>query len=515
MAWCPVDTWREAAPHELRITVDADAPVALSVVDLVPVQVPCFEDHDDGYLLGQPGMLPDVLRPAGGTSVDVRPTHIGWHAVWADVTLPASHVDVRVTTGDDVLLQATLPVATVPEPLPAHGVECTQWFHADCLANHYDVEPWSDEHWRIVEHQLRAARDMGVTMVMTPVWTPPVDTAVGTHRRDVQLLEIVADGDGYAFRTDRLDRWMETLATVGITEVELPHLFTQWGARATPRFTVRADGRDEDRFGWDTPATDPAYRAFLEALVPFLRRYFDEHVGLAHTVFHVSDEPDAEHLETYRRAQAVVAPLLEGVRVADALSHPEFVELVAEPVVATDAVPGFREAGIEPRWVYHCVAQPRGVANRFIAQTAMRTRALGWQLHKAGATGFLHWGFNFYARQLSLGPVDPFRDTTAGGAFPSGDPFIVYPGPDGEVWPSLRHRLVRDAFDDLAAARGAERVLGRDAVLAIIDPDGDLDYDAGWGPADEWLRRRAALDRAVREALGRDPVGTPDARALG
>ena len=500
IAWRPVDTDRLSAPHALRVALESDGPVAVSVVDLVPVQVPCWEQHDDGSILDQPGMLPDVLRPTGAAEVTVRPTHIGWHALWVDVTLPASEVRVNVTTDDAVLLDATLPVATVGQPLPEHGVEYTQWFHADCLATHYDVEPWSEAHWGIVEQQLRAAREMGVTSVLTPVWTPPLDTAVGTYRRSTQLLDITLDGDEYSFGTDKLDRWMNLLATVGMREVEVPHLFTQWGAKATPRFTITVDGRPQQRFGWDVPATDPSYQHFLAALVPFLKRYFDERVGLRHTLFHISDEPSSEHLDSYREALSVAKPLLDGARVVDALSHPDFVELVAEPVVATDAVPAFREAGIEPRWVYYCVGQSWDVSNRFIAQTAMRTRALGWQLYKSQAQGFLHWALNFYSRQLSFGAIDPFRETSAGGGFLSGDAFIVYPGPDGQAWPSLRHRLMRDAFDDLAAARGAEAVLGRDAVLAIIDPDGDLDYASGWVSGVEWLRRRHSLDEAVRDA---------------
>ncbi len=60
---------------------------------------------------------------------------------------------------------------------------------------------------------------------------------------------------------------------------------------------------------------------------------------------------------------------------------------------------------------------------------------------------------------------------------------------------------MRDAFDDLAAAKAAEQVLGRGRVLAIVDPDGDLDYDAGWIPGEEWLARRQRLDEAVVAAL--------------
>ena len=46
----------------------------------------------------------------------------------------------------------------------------------------------------------------------------------------------------------------------------------------------------------------------------------------------------------------------------------------------------------------------------------------------------------------------------------------------------------------------AEQIIGREAVLAIIDPDGDLDYAAGWVSGDRWLSRRAALDKAVIDA---------------
>lgn len=55
---------------------------------------------------------------------------------------------------------------------------------------------------------------------------------------------------------------------------------------------------------------------------------------------------------------------------------------------------------------------------------------------------------------------------------------------------------------DLAAAQRAEKLIGRDAVLGIVDPEGNLDSAAGWVTAEEWLRRRDALDRAAAAALG-------------
>lgn len=528
--------WRtRRRPHDngsgsLRVEVVTNAGVRFWAIGLVPVRVPCWDGRCDGYLTGKPSMMPDLLRPLcadeergdDATVYSCRPrlTHVGWHGVWVDLELPSAGrdlppVEVRVFEADVQVAHRTIDVEVVPTALPDHGVEFTQWFHADCLATYYGVEPWSEAHWRVVAEQLRAAAQMGVTMVLTPLWTPPLDTAPGSYRPTVQLLDISCDDGVYHFGTDRLERWIRLLEQVGIAGVEVPHLFTQWGARLTPRFRMSVDGEVVDRFGWDTLATDPEYAYFLSSLVPFLKQWFESRIGLDHVVFHVSDEPNEHHLESYRAASDIARPLLEGARTLEALSHPEYIELVDEPVVATDAVLDFRRDGIEPAWVYHCVAQDVGVSNRFIAQESVRTRALGWQLWKFGVKGFLHWGFNFYYGQLSVCPIDPFADTSAGGGFISGDAFIVYPGPDGVVWPSLRHRLVRDAFVDLAAARTAESLLGRSQVLSVIDPDSTLGYDSGWVDSHTWLERRHRLDHAVAEHLrgmGRDRVTLVGAR---
>ena len=434
--------------------------------------MPCWREHDDAYVATEPGLL------------------------------PASELVITVTDRGDEVARLVLPVTTVPAPVEAPDLEVTQWFHADCLATYYGVETWSEEHWEAIGRQMRSAARMGSTMLLTPVWTPPLDTERGANRPRTQLLDIELVDGRYSFGHARLDRWMELAAAAGLSQVEVPHLFTQWGATAAPQVWVRVDGEERQLFGWHTDALDPEYQNVLGQVVPFLIDYFGGRVGLGNTIFHVSDEPTDEHLASYGASAASVAPLLEGCRVVDALSHPEFADLVQVPVVATDAVGAFRDAGIEPGWVYHCIAQSWGVANRFIAQEGIRTRALGWQLYKAGAVGFLHWGFNFYNAQLSRRPIDPFHDTSAGGGFIGGDPFVVYPGPGYEPLESQRHRLFAEAMGDLAAAQRAEKLIGRDAVLGIVDPEGNLDYAAGWVTAEEWLRRRDALDRAAAAALG-------------
>jgi hypothetical protein len=353
----------------------------------------------------------------------------------------------------------------------------------------------------VIGNFLRAAARMSVNSVLTPVWTPPVDTAVGSTRLPSQLLGITDAGGGtYTFDTSRLERWLQIAREVGIHHLELPHLFTQWGARATPAIYVDTPTGTEQRFGWHVPATDPSYRALLEQMIPFLRDFLDEHWS-GSVLFHVSDEPGEEHLEDYLAAREVVLDLLDGATVVDALSSFAFYErgLVPVPVASTNHAQPFLDARVDPLWVYYCVSQNQGVSNRFIAQPSARNRALGTQLFAAGVQGFLHWGFNFYNNQYSTRPVNPFVDTSAGGVFPGGDPFIVYPGADGDAQLSIRFEVFEEAMVDHRVGQALEAALGREQALEVLGVRADDGFALGDVTADE-LRERSA--RAARELVG-------------
>lgn len=92
VAWRPRRTMPTRLRTTLRVQVEGAGEVTFFAVDLVPAQLPCFDEAGDGYIATEASMLPDVLRPlevsASGT-VEATPTHIGWHSVWVDVPLPA------------------------------------------------------------------------------------------------------------------------------------------------------------------------------------------------------------------------------------------------------------------------------------------------------------------------------------------------------------------------------------------------------------------------------------------
>ena len=301
-------------------------------VGLVPSDFPCYENADDEYITKEPGLFPDLLEPM--KVPQIRPLPRQYRSVWLSWDIPE---DAR--PGDYVITVTAVPDAVNDEAsgapvfenqfvlsvgkaeLPPQALIHTEWFHTDCLAHYYGVEVFSGEYWRIVENFIRAAgAEHGINMLLTPVFTPPLDTEVGGERLTVQLVDVVFDGENYSFGFEKLKRWTELCRKYGIEYLEIPHLFTQWGAYATPKVIASVDGGIKRIFGWDVPATSPAYRKFLEGFLPALRAelktlgYDDEHV-----YYHISDEPSLKHLESYLAAKGQAEDLLEGCQVIDAL----------------------------------------------------------------------------------------------------------------------------------------------------------------------------------------------------
>lgn len=510
LAYLPPTIESGGPRRPVSVSVDAEsAPyVTINRVDLVPATLLAFDGHDEGYLRDRPGLYPDLLVPLPDGRL--QPTIGSWRSVWFDLRVddPADAgprtVVVTVTAEDGTpVFSDRVDVTVHPHALPPLDIVNTHWLHADGIAQYYDIDVFGEEHWRILEEFIASAARMNVTSVLTPTWTPPLDTAVDHYRLPTQLIGITETDDGYAFDFARLDRWLDICRRHGIASIEIAHLFTQWGAKATPAIYVDTPTGRVRRFGWDVAATDPAYRTLLEQLIPALRAFLDERWSDGKVIFHISDEPRAEQVETYAAAKDVVTDLLEGATLVDALSHYDLVQAgaVELPVIATDAVGPFLEAGQDPLWVYYCVSQNRDVANRFIGLPSLRNRVLGHQLFAFGAAGFLHWGFNFYNAQYSRRPIDPFTDTCADDGFPAGDPFIVYPGPDGRPLESIRYRVFAQAMADHRALQLLRDLTDRATARSLVDQDATLAFDHFTYDPTHYLRVRELVNERILAAL--------------
>ena len=196
------------------IRLEVRSPIARCVrvrqVKHVPVRFAAFPDADENYLRKTPGLYPDLLSEAPPVW---RAWCDKWESAWIDVEPDEAvapgvwPVEIVLTDLEgNVLAARTQSIELIPAKLPPQALIRTNWFHCDCLCNYYGVEMFSDEFFRIAENFIRAAVKRGINMILTPIHTPPLDTAVGGERPTCQLVDVsVVDGE-YRFGFDRLDR---------------------------------------------------------------------------------------------------------------------------------------------------------------------------------------------------------------------------------------------------------------------------------------------------------------------
>lgn len=462
------------------VTVNVSSPIANLIkvreVGLVPVSFPCYPVTDDNYLRTSPGMYPDILKELDDNRVDIVPGQ--WRSLWIDVatnedTVPGVYkivIELLSESGERLCFVET-SVTVINAVLPEQELIHTEWLHTDCLADYYNVEPLSERHWEIIENFIKTAVSRGINMILTPAFTPPLDTAVNGERTTVQLVDVYVQDGKYSFNFDKLKRWVDLCLKCGVKYIEFAHLFTQWGAKAAPKVMATVDGEYKRIFGWDTPAVGGEYTEFLHMYLSELTARLREW-GIADRVyFHISDEPSLENLETYLAAKQSIADDLKGFKIIDALSNYQFYEqgVVENPVPSNDHIEPFLNNNVPNLWTYYCCVQYYKVSNRFMSMPSARNRILGVQLYKFDIKGFLHWGYNFYNSQYSKSHINPYEVTDGGNAFPSGDPFIVYPGKDGKPVESIRLMVLSNALTDLRAMKLLERLTNKDFVMELIE----------------------------------------------
>jgi hypothetical protein len=464
-----------------KVTSTIDATIHIYQVDLVPVMMAAYHNKsDEHYISKEPGLFPDLLTPIDDkTPLYCVPNQLNCLWVTIDPIKPILAGDysicvVFIDEEGNEIVSKELPIHVLNAVLPPQTFHYTQWFYADCLSSYYHVEPLSDEHFAIIERFMQTAVSYGITQILTPVVTPPLDTAVGGERPTIQLVGITKTANSYSYDFALLDRWVNLCKRCGVQRYEISHLFTQWGAEHAPKIMATVDGEYQKLFGWETDAFSEEYRTFLHSFIPALLSYFQQKgIGNDQIVFHISDEPSLEHLTNYKKAKEMISDLLEDYTIMDALSNYDFYEqgIVSHPIPANDHMEAFLEHNVPDLWTYYCCAQCEDVCNRFITMPSVRNRIIATQFYKYNIKGFLHWGYNFYYNQFSKKLVDPYRVTDGEYFAPSGDAFSVYPGQDGAPLLSIRMVVFHEALQDLRAMLLCEQLYSREFVMDLMEKD--------------------------------------------
>lgn len=458
----------------------------------------------DDYYLKKREYYPDLLEPTN--IADFTADYDGLNAVWVQISgccLPVGNHNIFVKLGDE---ECSISINIIDAELPEQELIYTNWFHTDCLMSIYGFEVFSDEYWKVTENFLNRAVEYGMNCVLTPLFTPPLDTKVGGERPTVQLVDVKVEGlNKYSFSFDKLDKWLEMCDRCNIKYYEMSHLFTQWGARNAPKIIAEKNGKQKHIFGWKTIASGTRYKLFIKQFAAALTEYIDKKGIRSKCLLHISDEPAGTMKITYGKAAKIINKYFSDFKIIDALSSYNLYKsgLIKMPIPATDHIEPFI-GNVPELWTYYCSAQgSKYVSNRFFAMPSERNRILGLQLYKYNVKGFLHWGYNFYYSQYSKSVIDPFVTADAGGKFPSGDSYVVYPGKDGTPLDSLRLHVFYDAIQDMLALKLLESKIGYDKTLEIIEKGIDKPITFTEYPHDaRWLENvREQINTAIAENL--------------
>ena len=491
---------------EVKISINSDLKDSLNLYEVVniPAKKTGYDNSDKFHYDLKRKEFPDLLEPLGDT-LKLEPGVAS--SIWVEFSgngeFSGKHDITLVLETESGKTEKTFSLNIIDNELPKQELLFTNWFHNDCLCTYYKVEPFSDKYWVIFEKFLKNAVNHGVNMILTPVFTPPLDTAEGGERPTFQLVGIEKKKGEYFFDFTNFRKYVEICLKNGVEAFEISHFFTQWGATSAPKIVATVNGKEKRIFGWETKASGKAYKDFLNA---FAKEFTKEVVALGikdRCWLHVSDEPNEKQIPGYRKAAKILHEAFPDFNNLDALSEIEFFKkgLVKTPVCCEDKADIFREH-VDHFWTYYCCCQVDNfLPNRMFSQPSQRNRVLGILLYKYDAEGFLHWGHNFWYSQYSKRKINPYKTTDAGNAFPSGDSFVVYPGKNGEPLNSLRHKVFYDGFQDLRALRLLEKLTSREEVLKLIEQDLDIPLSFNCYPTNQkWLLDlREKINEAIRE----------------
>ena len=161
----------------------------------------------------------------------------------------------------------------------------------------------------------------------------------------------------------------------------------------------------------------------------------------------------AQRIRQWLKTTPLSKVQIAGVRPSESIN--DMVNVWVIP--SDDSSNPFREVigrGDEIQW-YSCCRPEGPFANFMLDCPQIDPRILCWQAFQYGISGFYYWR----ATQCSEGnwagetpqekwPNRPWNPATSPVAHAHNDGLLLYPGPDGVAWPSIRLENLRDGADD-------------------------------------------------------------------
>jgi hypothetical protein len=405
-----------------------------------------------------PNPSKDKLNPVSGyypdpildtTSMDIRnfTTQPLWVTVTIPETIPAGDYTALLTIkgtmdGKAFFLNRPITVRIYRVTITKTSLLVTNWFGLGKsqliqLSGGKDSVEFEGNYWKWLHVAAKKMKEYDQNVIMTPIFA---------------LTKITQSNNNFKFDFARFDHFVQTFIDEGaLDRIEGGHIGGRMG-NWYAQFGVYTPYMKNDTMRMkNVSITDPEAQNFYKQFIPALLEHLKEKGWEKIYLQHICDEPEPGNEKTYADIAEYIKSIAPDIKLIDAVhSHgvKNTVDVWVPQLDFYDSDYVFykeRKAVGNEVWFYTCLAPQGEYANRFIELPLIKTRILHWINFRFGATGYLHWGWNFWSANC-------FEETSgiipeAGNIMPGGDAFITYPG-NGKILSSIRLEAMRDGIVD-------------------------------------------------------------------
>lgn len=365
--------------------------------------------------------VPDMIDLADAAiDVDANTTRPIWASVEIDPQTAPGRYTSALTIQDSkgaTLAQLPFEVEVLDAALPSGAdiqFHLNLWQQPYSVSRYYGVEPWSDEHFRLLEPYARRLARAGQKTISAILFYEPW----GEQSRDKfePMVETVRHADGsWSYDYTVFDRWVEFMDSCGVGPLIECYTMIPWEMKF--RYRDAATGE----YGYVQARTDaPEYRDLWGNFLSAFARHLEEKGWRDRAVITMDERGMRDILNALDVAQSA-AP---GLKMAlHGSYHKELVDTLfsytltlGQEVFPADELARRRADG-KISCLYTCCSSPR--PNIFSNSDPADGAFLPVYCTATGHDGYLHWSFMNWTDR-------PMEDTRFF-MFAPGDTYFIYP----------------------------------------------------------------------------------------
>lgn len=334
------------------------------------------------------------------------------------------------------------------------------WQHNCAIARAHGVDPWSDEHFAILEEYVKSLADLGqkaVSLITTDcAWSGQWCHLEGRNRAELYEYSIIRTDkhpDGhFEYDYTAMQRYIDLCAKYHIDrEITVFGLVNVWCDNLGGFDSITPDYPDGPKIRYRDLGDNGCFKYMrraeeVEGFIASLEQYFVK-TGQIDRVRLLADEP--ADIDRYRKSIDRIKEIAPGFILKAAINHAEFIAEFADrtndfvPNLASlskeyDRMCEFKETMPDKRFLWYVCNQPAN-PNTMFKNDLCESLFIGVVTALFRMDGFLRWGYTVWCE-------DPIKDNRYF-TWPTGDLHFVYPAKTSAPMLSLRYKALKRAVE--------------------------------------------------------------------